>query len=67
MVVRERPDALFVGADPFLNSRRVQLSLLAMRHAIPAIYSNREFAEVGERAHAASAGVRIMYIPSSMA
>jgi putative tryptophan/tyrosine transport system substrate-binding protein len=46
-VARERPDALFVGADPFLNSRRLQLSLLAMRHAIPAIYSNREFAEVG--------------------
>ena len=23
--VRERPDALFVGADPFFNSRRVQL------------------------------------------
>ena len=44
---RERVDALFVGADPFLNSRRVQLSLLAMRHAIPAIYSTREFAEVG--------------------
>jgi putative tryptophan/tyrosine transport system substrate-binding protein len=44
---RERPDALFIGSDPFLNSRRLQLSLLAMRHAIPAIYSNREFAEVG--------------------
>jgi putative tryptophan/tyrosine transport system substrate-binding protein len=43
----ERPDALFVGADPFLNSRRLQLSLLAMRYAIPAIYSNREFVEVG--------------------
>ena len=24
-LVRERPDALFVGGDPFLNSRRVQL------------------------------------------
>ncbi len=46
-LARERPDALFVGADPFLNSRRLQLSLLAVRHAIPAIYSNREFAEVG--------------------
>jgi putative ABC transport system substrate-binding protein len=46
-LARERPDALFVGADPFLNSRRLQLSLLAMRHAMPAIYSNREFAEVG--------------------
>jgi putative tryptophan/tyrosine transport system substrate-binding protein len=31
--VRERPDALFVGDDGFFNSRRVQLSLLAMRHA----------------------------------
>jgi putative tryptophan/tyrosine transport system substrate-binding protein len=46
-LARERLDALFVGADPFLNSRRLQLSLLAVRHAIPAVYSNREFAEVG--------------------
>src|SRR5262245_47969535 len=34
------PDALFVG-------RRVQLATLAARHAIPAIYSSREFVEVG--------------------
>jgi putative ABC transport system substrate-binding protein len=46
-LARERPDALFVGGDPFLNSRRLQLSLLAVRHAIPAVYGNREFAEVG--------------------
>jgi putative ABC transport system substrate-binding protein len=43
----ERPDALFVGQDPFLNSRRVQLSLLAMRHALPAMFSGREVVEVG--------------------
>jgi putative ABC transport system substrate-binding protein len=43
----ERPDALFVGQDPFLNTRRLQISLLAMRHWVPAIYSGREFAEVG--------------------
>jgi hypothetical protein len=30
--VRERPDALFVGLDPFLNSRRAQLVNLASRH-----------------------------------
>jgi putative ABC transport system substrate-binding protein len=44
---RDRPDALSVAADPFFNSRRLQLSLLAMRHAIPAVYSGREYAEVG--------------------
>ena len=37
--VRERPDALFVGGDPFFTSRRVQLAHLATRHAIPAIIS----------------------------
>ena len=45
--VRERPDALFVGGDPFFTSRRVQLVHLAARHAIPATYSAREFAEAG--------------------
>lgn len=44
---RERPDAMFVAPDPFFGSRRLQLSLLAMRHAIPTIYSGREYAEVG--------------------
>jgi putative ABC transport system substrate-binding protein len=45
--VRERPDALFVGGDPFFNARRVQLALLAGHHEIPAIYSGREYAEAG--------------------
>ena len=45
--VRERPDALFVGADPFFISRRVQFATLATRHAIPAIYQLREYAEAG--------------------
>ena len=45
--VRERPDALFVGNDAFLTSRRVQLVHLVTRHAIPATYTVRDFAEVG--------------------
>jgi putative ABC transport system substrate-binding protein len=46
-LVRERPDALFVSGDAFLNSRRVQLALLAGRHGVPAIHSGREYAEAG--------------------
>ena len=45
--VRERPDALFVGGDSFFGSRRFQLVNLASRHAVPATFSNRDFAEVG--------------------
>jgi putative tryptophan/tyrosine transport system substrate-binding protein len=44
---RERPDALLVGPDPFFTSRRVQLILMAARHAIPAIYSGRQYPEIG--------------------
>jgi putative tryptophan/tyrosine transport system substrate-binding protein len=46
-IARERPDAMFVGQSPFLNSRRVQLVQLAARHAIPASYAGREFTEIG--------------------
>jgi putative ABC transport system substrate-binding protein len=46
-LVRERPDAVFVGLDVFLNSRRAQLVNLASRHAVPATFSNRDFAEIG--------------------
>jgi len=44
---RERPDALFVGPDPFFRSRRVQLALLAAQHRVPATYALREYAEAG--------------------
>jgi putative ABC transport system substrate-binding protein len=44
---RERPDALFIAGDGFFTSRRVQLVHLATRHAIPAIYSQREFSDIG--------------------
>ena len=44
---RYRPDALFVAPDAFFAGRRLQLSLLAMRQSVPAIYSGREYAEVG--------------------
>ena len=43
----DRPDALFVVADPLFVSRRVQLTHLASRHAIPAVYATRDFPEAG--------------------
>jgi len=45
--VSDRPDALFVAADPLFYGRRVQLANLASRHAIPATYSNRGIVEAG--------------------
>jgi putative ABC transport system substrate-binding protein len=45
--VRERPDAVFVGLDVLFNIRRAQLVNLASRHALPASFVNRDFAEIG--------------------
>ena len=43
----KRADALMIGADPLFIDRRVQFATLAARHALPAIYTSREFAEAG--------------------
>jgi putative ABC transport system substrate-binding protein len=43
----DRPDALFVGQDVFFVTRRVQLANLASRHAIPAVYGQRDYVEAG--------------------
>ena len=46
-LVQLHAGALVVGADPFFNSRREKLVALSARFAVPAIYQQREFAEVG--------------------
>jgi putative tryptophan/tyrosine transport system substrate-binding protein len=46
-MVQKRVGALIVMADPFLIARRRQLVELAARHAMPAIYAGRVFADVG--------------------
>ena len=46
-LARERPDALFVGTDPFFTIRRVQLATLAARHGLPASFASRDNVEVG--------------------
>src|SRR5262249_15759207 len=43
----ERPDALFVGPEPYFYSRRVQLVVLAASHRLPAIYAQRDYVGAG--------------------
>jgi putative tryptophan/tyrosine transport system substrate-binding protein len=44
---RSQSEALFVGDDPFFVDRATQLTALATRWRIPAIYQNRVFADAG--------------------
>jgi putative ABC transport system substrate-binding protein len=46
-LAQKRPDALLVVSQGLLNNRRVQIVTQATRHGLPAIYPNREFAEIG--------------------
>jgi putative ABC transport system substrate-binding protein len=43
----KRPDALFVAADPFFNSRRAQVVAIAAQARHSAMYEFREFAAAG--------------------
>jgi putative ABC transport system substrate-binding protein len=46
-IIQRRPDALFIGGDPLFFVRRDQLVAMTARHAIPAIYNQREYAMAG--------------------
>jgi putative ABC transport system substrate-binding protein len=46
-IARERSDALFIASSAFFGARRVQLVQLAARYAIPAAYSDRQYADHG--------------------
>ena len=46
-LVHNKADALLVGPDAFFVSRRLQLAILAARHALPAVYNVREYPEAG--------------------
>ena len=47
MLVRDKMQGLVVGTDPLFFARRVQLATLATRHALPAVYNARDYAEAG--------------------
>src|SRR6516164_6425844 len=44
---RDRPDALYIGAEQLFTLRSVQLVQWAARLAVPAIYSGRQFTNCG--------------------
>src|SRR5262249_50522313 len=46
-LIRNRTDALLVGPDALMLSRRLQLAILAARYAIPTVYNVREYPEPG--------------------
>jgi putative ABC transport system substrate-binding protein len=46
-VSQQHIDGLLVSPGPLFGNRRVQIVTLAARHAIPAMFYDREFAEVG--------------------
>jgi len=46
-VAKNHIPALSMAGDPFFNSRRAKLVALAERHAVPSMYSFRDYAVVG--------------------
>jgi ABC-type uncharacterized transport system substrate-binding protein len=52
--VRERPDALFVTGEPYFNTRRVQLIVLAAFHRVPTTFGLRDYAEAGGMSYGAN-------------
>ena len=46
-VLQKRAGALVIGADVFFNSHVERLAALAIRHLVPSVYQNREFAAAG--------------------
>jgi putative ABC transport system substrate-binding protein len=46
-LVQKHAEALLIEPDVFFLDRRQQLVALAARHAIPAVYSRREYAAIG--------------------
>jgi putative ABC transport system substrate-binding protein len=45
--LRSRADALYVCADPLLNTNRSRISALALRQSLPTMLDNREFVIAG--------------------
>lgn len=47
LLAKSRPEALIVGSDPFFAAHTRQITGLATRNALPAMYQWREFVQAG--------------------
>jgi putative ABC transport system substrate-binding protein len=64
-LARERPDALLVAPDTFFVSRRWQITTLAARERIPAVYHTRDFVAAGGLMSYGGGGLDIYRIAGS--
>jgi putative ABC transport system substrate-binding protein len=46
-LAQKRADALLLGGDALFNDRRVQITTLAVRHAVTTMYVSRDYTEAG--------------------
>jgi putative tryptophan/tyrosine transport system substrate-binding protein len=46
-LAERRAQALLVSPGPLFGNRRIHIAMLAMRYAVPAMYYDREFTEIG--------------------
>ena len=46
-IARERADAVIILADSFLLAQRAQIAALALKHRLPSIYPQQQYAEAG--------------------
>jgi len=46
-LIQLRAGGLVIGGGPFLVARQEQLAVLTVRHGVPAVFENREFAAAG--------------------
>jgi putative ABC transport system substrate-binding protein len=46
-LIGQRCQALLVSPGPLFSNRRIHIAMLAMRYAMPAMYYDREFTEIG--------------------
>jgi putative ABC transport system substrate-binding protein len=58
-MAQNRADALLIAGDALLYGRRLQIAILAARHAVATVFTNRDFPEAGDAACPCRRGDRV--------